>query len=99
FEDVIMEVDRTVLHFRFTFLKYIVDDSYGGNVENIFARDSAMYYKMEEEDAYQRGFKAGVKSITDKYTSNVLRWTVPFITLVILTGLYVGYKKEWFHGD
>src|SRR5690606_38819319 len=96
FEEVILEEDRTVFHFRITFLKSVVDVSYSGNVENIFARDSAMYYRIDEEDAYQRGFKAGVKSITDKYTSNVLRWTVPFVTLVILTGMYVGYKKEWF---
>ena len=48
------------------------------------------------DNAYTKGYNDGVKSITHKPITYLLEWTVPFITLVILLGIYVGYKKEWF---
>lgn len=95
-EEQFVEDDKTVFKFRITVLKSIINDRYGGDATPFFEVDSRMYIGIDEEDAYQRGFNAGVKSITDKYTSYVFKWTLPFVSLVIISGVYFRFKKEWF---
>lgn len=91
--------DYTELHFRITLLKDLVNSRYpDGDVTQFFVADSAMYVK-DEEDLYEKGFNDGVKSVLYKPYSLLLDWTVPFITLIIISGIYFGYKREWFKND
>lgn len=98
-ENQFLKSDRTELHFRMTFQKARLPEGDPHNITVILTERSRMYLGIDEQDAYQRGFNAGVKSITNKYTSYVFKWTIPFVTLIIISAIYVGYKKEWFHGD
>src|SRR5690606_17296819 len=84
-------------HFDVTLRKTLINQEYPNlDVTPFFETDSVMYIEIDEQDAYQRGFNAGIKSITDKYTSYVFKWTLPFVSLVIISGIYLGFKREWF---
>lgn len=98
-ENQFIESDRTELHFRMTIQKTRLPDEDPYNIPVILTELSRMYLGIDEQDAYQRGFTDGVKSITNKYMSYVFKWTLPFVSLVIISAIYVGYKKEWFHND
>ena len=96
-ERIIRQPEYTEFHYRVTLRKTLVQEVYPDeDVTKFFESDSAMYIKLDEQDAYQRGFNAGAKSITNKYTSYVFKWTLPFVTLVIISGIYLGFKREWF---
>ena len=96
-EDIITTTDETYFYYRVTISKSKVDSNYIDNdITLFFTRDSKMYIDIDEDEIYQLGFNNGVKSITNKYTSYVFKWTLPFVTLVIISGIYFGLKKEWF---
>lgn len=98
-ENVVTEPGYSELHIRFFILKSLVESRYPNDITPFFENESRVYVVVGEHDSYNRGFADGVKSITNKYTSYVFKWTLPFVTLVIISAIYVGYKKEWFHND
>ena len=103
--------DHTVIEFRITIRKDMINSLYpDGDVTPFFETDSSMYirddgyyYEKAYNDGYDIGYedgvKDGIKSITNKPITILLEWTIPFISLIILLSIYVGYKKEWFHSD
>lgn len=91
--------DYTNLVFRITLRKDMVNIEYpDGDVTPFFTDDMAMYVGADflQDVFYKKGFDDGVKSITGKYTSYVLKWTLPFVSLVIISSVYIAIKKEWF---
>lgn len=46
---------------------------------------------------YNVGFNDGIKSITNKPIATLLKWTVPFVTLIIISGIYLEYRRKWFN--
>src|SRR5690606_39059193 len=91
--------DYTLINVRVTILKNIVNSRYSdGDVTKFFVEDSAMYIK-DEENLYEKGFNDGVKSVLYKPYSILLEWTIPFVSLIIIAGIYMGYKRVWFKND
>ena len=53
--------------------------------------------------AYQRGYNDGYEEATNKSTikfmSNIQVWLVPAIIIVVIAGIFVGYRRERYGGD
>lgn len=49
-----------------------------------------------EPEAYQRGYNDGAKS---SFIGNLHVWIVPAIIIVIIAGIFVGYRRERYDGD
>lgn len=53
---------------------------------------------LEEADptAYQRGYNDGARS---SFQANLHVWIVPAIIIVVIAGIFVGYRRERYYGD
>lgn len=49
-----------------------------------------------EPEAYQRGYNDGAKS---SFIGNLHVWIVPAIIIVVIAGIFVGYRRERYGGD
>lgn len=59
--------------------------------------------RVTEPEAYQRGYDDGYEEATNtavsKFTSNLHVWLVPAIIIVVIAGIFVGYRRERYGGD
>lgn len=55
--------------------------------------------RVTEPEAYQRGYDDGLKATTSKFTSNLHVWLVPAIIIVVVAGIFVGYRRERYGGE
>ena len=49
---------------------------------------------MAYERGYNYGYDDGLKAATSKFQSNLDKWIVPAIIIVVVAGIFVGYRKE-----
>ncbi|MEM1974307.1 MAG: hypothetical protein QXN68_05920 [Thermoplasmata archaeon] len=49
---------------------------------------------ITEQEAYQRGYEDGINSAVAKPLSNLHIWLVPAIIIVVIAGIFVGYRRE-----
>lgn len=52
--------------------------------------------RATEAEAYQRGYNDGARS---SFQSKLHVWIVPAIIVVVIAGIFVGYRRERFGGD
>lgn len=50
--------------------------------------------KVTESEAYQRGYNDGSKK---SFQANLHTWIVPAIIVVVIAGIFVGYRRERYH--
>lgn len=59
--------------------------------------------RATEPQAYQRGYNDGYEEATNtavsKFTSNLHVWLVPAIIIVVIAGIFVGYRRERYGND
>ena len=59
--------------------------------------------RVTEPEAYQRGYDDGYNVASNnslfKFTSNLHIWLVPAIIIVVIAGIFVGYRRERYGGD
>lgn len=59
--------------------------------------------RATEPQAYQRGYDDGYEEATNKssikFMSNLQVWLVPAIIIVVIAGIFVGYRRERYGGD
>ena len=59
--------------------------------------------RVTEPEAYQRGYDDGYNTASNnalfKFTSNLHMWLVPAIIIVVIAGIFVGYRRERYGGD
>src|SRR5690606_21641205 len=57
--------------------------------------------RVTEPQAYQRGYDDGYNEATNqapiKFMSNLHVWLVPAIIIVVIAGIFVGYRRERYH--
>ena len=52
---------------------------------------------MAYERGYNYGYDDGLKAATSKFQSNLHVWIVPAIIIVVIAGIFVGYRRERYH--
>ena len=52
--------------------------------------------KVAESEVYQRGYNDGANK---SFLSNLDKWLVPAIIIVIIAGIFVGYRRERYGGE
>ena len=67
------------------------DDGYS---EGLSASDPETYQR-----GYNDGYDDGSKTAISKFTSNFDKWIVPAIIIVVIAGIFVGYRRERYGGD
>ena len=59
--------------------------------------------RATEPQAYQRGYDDGYEEATNKssikFMSNIQVWLVPAIIIVVIAGIFVGYRRERYGSD
>ena len=59
--------------------------------------------RSSDPETYQRGYNDGYndasKTTISKFTSNFDKWIVPAIIIVIIAGIFVGYRRERYDSD
>lgn len=52
--------------------------------------------RASQQEAYQRGYNDGAR---DSFISKIDKWLVPAIIIVVIAGIFVGYRRERYSGD
>ena len=52
-----------------------------------------------QEFGYNLGYDDALKLATTKFQSNIHQWIVPAIIIVVIAGIFVGYRRERYGGD
>ena len=50
-----------------------------------------------QEFGYNLGYDDALKLATTKFQSNIHQWIIPAIIIVIIAGIFVGYRREQYH--
>ena len=56
-------------------------------------------YQRGYDNGYKDGYNDGVQEPPLKFLSNLHVWIVPAIIVVIIAGIFVGYRRERYHDD
>lgn len=52
---------------------------------------------MAYERGYNNGYEDGLKAATSEFQTNLDKWIVPAIIIVVIAGIFVGYRRERYH--
>ena len=52
--------------------------------------------RASQSEAYQQGYNDGARS---SFQSNLHKWLVPAIIIIVIAGIFVGYRRERYGGD
>lgn len=78
-------------------------DGYSNGFNNGYNEGYGDGVRAIEPQAYQRGYDDGYEEATNKssikFMSNIQVWLVPAIIIVVIAGIFVGYRRERYGGD
>ena len=55
--------------------------------------------QVSQQEAYQRGYDDGLKNAYPEFVNKLDTWIVPAIIIVIIAGIFVGYRRERYGGE
>lgn len=78
-------------------------DGYSNGFNNGYNEGYGDGVRAAEPQAYQRGYDDGYEDASNtavnKFTSNLHVWLVPAIIIVVIAGIFVGYRRERYGGE
>ena len=78
-------------------------DGYSNGFNNGYNEGYGDGVRATEPQAYQRGYDDGYNEASNqapiKFMSNIQVWLVPAIIIVIIAGIFVGYRRERYDSD